>query len=101
MGLRGLSALVLFDIPDGGLTLRRKLDALRPACAGAGRDPAEIEVTLSSRLGPDETADAFADRCNRLVDDGVHHVVLVGNGAWAEPALDVVGRTLELLDATS
>jgi F420-dependent oxidoreductase-like protein len=87
----------LFDIPDGGLTLRRKLDALHAACVSAGRDPAEIEVTLSSRLAPGETPDAFADRCTRLARNGVHHVVLVGNGAWAEPALDVVARTLELL----
>ncbi|HVN11250.1 MAG TPA: TIGR03560 family F420-dependent LLM class oxidoreductase [Kineosporiaceae bacterium] len=94
---RYADACNLFDIPDGGVTLRRKLDALKAACADVGRNPGDIEVTLSSRLAPGESPEAFADRGTRLAGDGVDHVVLIGNGAWAEPALDVVGRALELL----
>ena len=47
---RYADACNLFDIPDGGATLRHKLDVLARACDAAGRDPDDIEVTLSSRL---------------------------------------------------
>jgi F420-dependent oxidoreductase-like protein len=81
----------LFDIPDGGATLRHKLDVLARACDDIGRDPADVEITLSSRLGPGETVRQFVDRCADLSRHGVDHVVLVTNGPWAEGGdLDVV-----------
>ena len=52
---RYADACNLFDIPDGGATLRHKLDVLARACDAVGRDPDDIEITLSSRLAPDET----------------------------------------------
>jgi F420-dependent oxidoreductase-like protein len=85
----------LFDIPDGGVTLQRKLEVLARACDDVGRDPDDIEVTLSSRLGPDETAEAFADRCGELARRGIDHIVLVTSGPWSKRELDVTFDAVE------
>ena len=88
---RYADACNLFDIPDDGATLRHKLEVLTQACESIGRHPDEIEITLSSRLAPGETTTQFADRCARLADDGVDHVVLLTTGPWqAGGDLDVV-----------
>jgi alkanesulfonate monooxygenase SsuD/methylene tetrahydromethanopterin reductase-like flavin-dependent oxidoreductase (luciferase family) len=85
----------LFDIPDGGATLKHKLDVLARACDDVGRDPDDVEVTLSSRLGPEETAKAFADRCGQLAQTGIDHVVLVTTGPWSRRELDVIFAAVE------
>jgi F420-dependent oxidoreductase-like protein len=88
---RYADACNLFDIPDGGATLRRKLDVLARACDAIGRDPDDVEVTLSSRLGDGESSGAFTERCADLAQLGVDHVVLVTSGPWrAGGDLDVV-----------
>ena len=88
---RYADACNLFDIPDGGVTLRHKLDVLATACDRAGRDPGDIEITLSSRLAPGETSGRFTERCAQLARLGVDHVVLVTTGPWrAGGDLDVV-----------
>jgi alkanesulfonate monooxygenase SsuD/methylene tetrahydromethanopterin reductase-like flavin-dependent oxidoreductase (luciferase family) len=76
---RYADACNLFDIPDGGRTLRGKLDALRAACEEIGRDPASVEVTLSTRVGAGETPAALADRRAAL---GVDHVIVLTTGPW-------------------
>jgi hypothetical protein len=80
----------LFDIPDGGATLQHKLEVLARACDAIGRDPHDIEVTLSSRLGSDESSEAFTDRCGRLAKRGIQHIVLVTSGPWSQGELDVI-----------
>ena len=85
----------LFDIPDGGETLQRKLDVLARACDGVGRDRDEIEITLSSRLARDETAEAFTDRCGQLAQRGIQHIVLVTTGPWRQDELDVILDAVE------
>jgi alkanesulfonate monooxygenase SsuD/methylene tetrahydromethanopterin reductase-like flavin-dependent oxidoreductase (luciferase family) len=88
---RYADACNLFDIPDGGATLRHKLDVLARACEAVGRDPHDLEVTLSSRVSPDETADELVDRCGHLAEEGVDHVVLITTGPWTRGRdLDVV-----------
>jgi F420-dependent oxidoreductase-like protein len=88
---RYADACNLFDIPDGGATLRHKLDVLARACDAAGRDPEAIEVTLSSRLAEGETVTQLTDRCADLAHLGVDHLVLVTTGAWGSGRdLDVV-----------
>jgi alkanesulfonate monooxygenase SsuD/methylene tetrahydromethanopterin reductase-like flavin-dependent oxidoreductase (luciferase family) len=88
---RYADACNLFDIPDGGATIRRKLDVLDRACDAIGRDRGDIEVTLSSRVGQGETAEEFAERCGRLAAIGIDHVVLVTTGPWRVGGdLDVV-----------
>ncbi len=79
---RYADACNLFDIPDGGATLRRKLDVLARACESIGRDPDDIEITLSTRLAPGETTGQFTDRCAQLAQLGIDHVVLVTTGPW-------------------
>jgi alkanesulfonate monooxygenase SsuD/methylene tetrahydromethanopterin reductase-like flavin-dependent oxidoreductase (luciferase family) len=98
---RYADACNLFDIPDGGATVRRKLAALGRSCDAIGRDVDTIEVTLSSRLGQGETAEQFAQRCAGLAALGVDHVVLVTTGPWHEGrdldvALDAVNPLSEL-----
>jgi alkanesulfonate monooxygenase SsuD/methylene tetrahydromethanopterin reductase-like flavin-dependent oxidoreductase (luciferase family) len=98
---RYADACNLFDIPDGGETVWRKLEALRRACEAAGRNPRDVQGTLSSRLAPNETADDFADRCRAMADQGIDHVVLVGNGAWTNGALNTVADSIAGLNAGS
>jgi F420-dependent oxidoreductase-like protein len=88
----------LFDIPDEGKTIRRKLEVLVRHCDEVGRDPDRIEKTLSSRLAPGETAEQFADRCRHLGTLGIDHVVLVNTGPWTDPDLDVVCSAARLIE---
>ena len=78
----------LFDIPDGGKTIRRKLEVLRRHCDDVGRPFDEIEKTLSTRLGADESTEAFAERCAALTDVGINHLVLHAAGEWTGDAVD-------------
>jgi F420-dependent oxidoreductase-like protein len=79
---RHADACNLFDIPDGGRTVRHKLDVLRRHCEAEGRDEAAIEKTISTRLSPGESAEAFAERCAAFADWGIEHVVCITPGAW-------------------
>jgi alkanesulfonate monooxygenase SsuD/methylene tetrahydromethanopterin reductase-like flavin-dependent oxidoreductase (luciferase family) len=92
---RYADACNLFDIPDGGTTLQRKLDVLARACDDVGRDFHDIEITLSSRLARDETAGAFTERCGQLAQRGIHHIVLVTTGPWSHDELDVILDAVE------
>jgi F420-dependent oxidoreductase-like protein len=74
----------LFDIPDGGATVRHKLDVLARHCEELGRPYEDIDKTLSTRLGPDEPAEAFAERCAQLAELGIEHVVVITAGPWTE-----------------
>jgi F420-dependent oxidoreductase-like protein len=99
---RHADACNLFDIPDGGATLRRKLEVLADACADVGRDPSEIEVSLSTRLAPDETLDQFVDRAGALSAQGVDHLVVLTTGPWERGAeLDTVLAAAEPLAAVA
>ncbi len=94
---RYADACNFFDIPDGGATLRHKLDVLAEACAAIERDPAEIEVSLSSRLAPRESLDQFVDRAGALAEQGVQHLVLITTGPWQGDELDTVLAAAEPL----
>jgi F420-dependent oxidoreductase-like protein len=81
---RYADACNLFDIPDGGATVRRKLDVLAGHCEALGRPYEEIEKTISTRFEAGETADAFAERCARLAELGIGHAVVIAAGPWGE-----------------
>ncbi|HZP30853.1 MAG TPA: TIGR03560 family F420-dependent LLM class oxidoreductase [Acidimicrobiia bacterium] len=81
---RYADACNFFDIPDGGTTVRAKLDALRRACDEAGRDAGEIEKTISTRLEAGESAAAFLERAQTLADLGFEHLVLITTGPWTD-----------------
>jgi len=85
---RYADACNLFDIPDGGKTIRRKLEGLLRHCDEIGRPFDEIETTLSTRLSADETPDMFSERCAALGQLGVHHLVLHTAGDWTGAEVD-------------
>jgi F420-dependent oxidoreductase-like protein len=90
-----------FDIPDGGATLRTNLELLADRCAEVGRDPDEIEHTVTTALVPDENAQSLAERCHGLRALGVHHVVLISRGRpWEPHDGDVLGAAADLLSAS-
>ena len=81
----------LFDIPDGGATVRRKLDALARHCDAVGRPFDAIEKTLSTRLAPDEAPDAFVARVTAL---GIDHAVLLTTSPWTADELARVANVV-------
>ncbi|WP_433781194.1 TIGR03560 family F420-dependent LLM class oxidoreductase [Actinomycetospora sp. CA-101289] len=89
---RYADACNLFDIPDGGATLRRKLDVLAGHCAAIDRPFDEILTTVSTRLQPDEPAAAFVERCAALADLGIDHAVVITAGPWTAARIDTLGR---------
>jgi alkanesulfonate monooxygenase SsuD/methylene tetrahydromethanopterin reductase-like flavin-dependent oxidoreductase (luciferase family) len=89
----------LFDIPDGGVTIRRKLAVLADHCAAAGRPVDDIETTVSTWLQVDDTADTFAERARALVDLGIDHLVVLTPEAWTPDRLDVLGEAAATIDA--
>lgn len=79
---RYADACNLFDVPDGGATLRHKLHVLARHCAAEGRDPAEIDKTVSTRFGDDAT-----DLLRQLDDFralGIEHAVFITAAPWDE-----------------
>lgn len=84
---RYADACNLGDVPDGGATISRKLGVLADHCTDVGRDYAEIEKTVSTRLLPGETATEFADRCRTLAELGLQHVVVIATGPWTPAKL--------------
>ncbi len=70
----------LFDVPDGGATIARQLDALDRHCTDVGRPAHEIERTVTTALHDNERSDALAERCHALADLGIQHVVVIARG---------------------
>lgn len=81
---RYADACNVFDIPDGGATVRHKLDVLRACCEEVGRPYDEVEKVISTRLAPGEPASSFADRCAAFAELGVEHASVVTTGPWTE-----------------
>jgi F420-dependent oxidoreductase-like protein len=88
---RYADACNLFDIPDGGQTLERKLAVLARHCEEVGRPYDEIEKTVSTRLEPGEPAERFAERCEALAALGFGHVVVITPGPWTDDAVATLG----------
>jgi len=77
----------LFDIPDGGKTIRHKLEVLARHCDAVGRSYDEIEKTVSTRLSPGESPEEFATRCAGLAALGIDHAVVITAGPWTDEAV--------------
>ena len=86
----------LFDIPDEGATIRRKLDVLARHCEAVGRPYEAIEKTVSTRLEPGEPAEAFAERCAALAALGIEHAVVITPAPWTADAVAVLGAAQAL-----
>jgi F420-dependent oxidoreductase-like protein len=74
----------LFDIADGGETIRRKLAVLADHCRRLDRPCTEIEKTVSMRLKGGESAEAFVMRCRALAALGIEHAVVITDHAWVD-----------------
>jgi F420-dependent oxidoreductase-like protein len=77
----------LFDIPDGGRTIRHKLEVLARHCDAVGRPYDEIQKTVSTRMNPGQSSDEFAAECDRLAALGIDHAVVITAGPWTEDAV--------------
>jgi F420-dependent oxidoreductase-like protein len=91
---RYADACNLFDIPDGGATVRHKLAVLRRLCDEAGRPYDAVQKTISTRLNPEESSVAFAGRLSGLAELGIEHAVVLTAGPWTE---DRVATLVEAL----
>lgn len=89
----------LFDIPDGGTTLRHKLEVLRNACTAAGRPWDELQKTVSTRLQPQESARDIAERCRQLGGLGLDHVIFLHPEAWTLESVTLLGHAAVQLAA--
>ena len=99
---RYADACNLFDIPDGGRTVRHKLEVLARHCEELGRPYEAIEKTLSTRLEVGEPAEEFVRRSRAAAALGIEHMVVISSHPWtaeglstlaaAVPALREVGR---------
>lgn len=70
----------LFDVPDGGTAIRRRLAVLDRHCADVGRAPGEVERTVTTALQGGENSAELADRCHALAELGMQHVVVMARG---------------------
>jgi F420-dependent oxidoreductase-like protein len=90
----------LFDIPDGGRSVRHQLEVLDRHCAEVGRPSAEIEKTITTALEPDEPAEQFAERCGALGALGIQHVIVITRGRpWTDESVAVLGAAATVLAA--
>lgn len=87
----------MFDIPDGGKTVRHKLAVLARHCEDVGRPYEEIDKTLSTRLAPDESSDAFVERCAGMAKLGIDHMVVLTDGPWTEESVGVLAAAVPAL----
>jgi F420-dependent oxidoreductase-like protein len=87
----------LFDIPDGGRTVRHKLDVLARHCDQLGRPFEAVEKTLSTRLEPGESADAFVARCAAAAALGIEHAVVITPGPWTDDAIATLAAAVPAL----
>ncbi|MFQ6327087.1 TIGR03560 family F420-dependent LLM class oxidoreductase [Nocardia sp. CWNU-33] len=88
---RYADACNLFDIPDGGKTLRHKLAVLAEHCAETDRPYGDIDKTVTTALAPGESAAQFARRCADLAKLGAEHIVVITrNVPWTDEAVRIV-----------
>jgi F420-dependent oxidoreductase-like protein len=94
---RYADACNLFDIPDGGRTITRKLAVLARHCADLGRPYERIEKTLSTRLEPGESTEAFVARAKAAAGLGIEHLVVITPGPWTPEALATLAAAVPTL----
>ena len=94
---RYADACNLFDIPDGGQTLRHKLDVLRQRCDEAGRDYDSLDRTVSTRFDPSRPRAEFVAHCRELASYGLTHVVCITNGPWHPDTVDALAEVAAAL----
>lgn len=99
LAARYADACNLFDIPDGGVTVRRKLEVLRQNCEEIDRPWNEIEKSIATRLRPDESTDALVARCGAFGELGLDHVVFMHPETWTPESVGLLGTAAAQLAA--
>jgi alkanesulfonate monooxygenase SsuD/methylene tetrahydromethanopterin reductase-like flavin-dependent oxidoreductase (luciferase family) len=94
---RYADACNLFDIPDGGRTVKHKLAILAGHCADAGRLYEAIEETLGTRLEAGESSDDFVRRAVAATELGVDHLGVITAGAWQPEAFATLAEAVPQL----
>ena len=94
---RYADACNIFDIPDGGVTVRHKLAVLERLCAEVGRPYADVEKTISSRFNPAQPVEAFVEHCAELGALGIQHVVVITTGPWTGESVERLARAVPAL----
>jgi F420-dependent oxidoreductase-like protein len=87
----------LFDIPDGGRTVRHKLEVLARHCADVGRPYEAVEKTLSTRLEAGESSEEFVRRCKAAAALGIEHMVVITVGPWRPEALATLAAAIPVI----
>jgi F420-dependent oxidoreductase-like protein len=87
----------LFDVPDGGVTIRRKLRVLAEHCLDVGRPFDEIERTVTTKLERGESSESFAGRLFALADLGIEHAVVITQHPIVDSDLTTLARTAEAI----
>jgi hypothetical protein len=87
----------LFDIPDGGATVRHKLEVLQRHCDEVGRPSGEILKSISTRLLPDQSPDDFARELERIAGLGIDHAVVITAGPFTREAVATLGAAQRLV----
>ncbi len=88
----------IFDMGSEGV--KAKYDVIRAHCADVGRDYADLEKTVLSRvdLGT-ESLDEIVDRFGRLGEIGTDHILLSLTSVHEEGALEQVPELVRQVDA--
>jgi F420-dependent oxidoreductase-like protein len=87
----------LFDIPDGGRTVTRKLEVLARHCDEVDRPYAAIEKTLSTRLEAGESAKSFIGRGAAAAALGIQHLVVITSGPWTNDNMATLAAAIPTL----
>lgn len=94
---RYANACNVFDIPDGGVTVRYSLDVLARHCAEVGRPYGEVEKTMGTRLFDGETGEDFARRNAVAAEWGIEHLAVIVSAPWTLDRLRPLAEAVPLL----
>jgi F420-dependent oxidoreductase-like protein len=97
---RYADACNLFDIPDGGRTIRHKLEVLARHCEEVGRPYDAVEKTLSTRLEVGESSEEFVRRSVAAAGLGIEHMVVISSHPWTPEGLSTLAAAVPALAET-
>ena len=89
----------LFDIPDGGKTVRHKLEVLRKHCEEIGRPYDAIEKTLATRFSPGDSVDDLVRRCGEQAALGIDHAIVIRSGPWTPESVEILAALVPAVAA--
>lgn len=84
----------LFEMPDGGETVRHKLRVIAGHCESVGRPYEEIEKTVSTGFDPKESQEQFVEHATQLAALGLDHVNVYTPSPWTAAAIASLGPAI-------